>query len=175
MSDASGFGGGPQLADFKLDKLLYAKVPSKKPESPSLLDSVKRTEKQTFPTGEAFHFDSELAKRTTNLYCAYIHSPGPKAAYQLCGYIVYLRTKTLTRIHKVCVVEGLRGQGVGKFMMEKVIEELKRSGATDVDLWVDEERAAAKRLYEKCGFMEKEIVADYYGKGRAGLRMRLEF
>ena len=162
-------------AGFDINKLMYAKVPSKKAESAPLLDAVKRTEKQTFPTGEAFQFDSELAKRTTNLYCAYLHTVASISPYQLCGYVVYLRTKTLTRIHKVCVVESLRGNGVGRFMMAKVIEELGRSGAGEVDLWVDKGREPARRLYKACGFEEMESVENYYGKGRTGIRMRLEF
>jgi len=161
-------------ADLDLSKLMYAKVPSKKAESAPLLDAVKRTEKQTFPTGEAFQFDSELAKRTTNLYCAYLHTAVAILPYQLCGYVVYLRTKALTRIHKVCVVESLRGNGVGRFMMAKVIEELRRSGAGEVDLWVDEAREPARGLYKACGFEEMESVENYYGRGRTGIRMKLE-
>ncbi|KAF8422121.1 acetyltransferase [Tirmania nivea] len=161
-------------ADFDLNKLIYVKVPSKRVESAPLLDAVKRTEKQTFPTGEAFQFDSELAKRTTNLYCTYLHTVASIPPYQLCGYVVYLRTKALTRIHKVCVAEPLRGNGVGGFMMAKVIEELRRSGASEVDLWVDEGREPARRLYKACGFEEMESVENYYGKGRTGIRMRLE-
>ena len=159
---------------FNIAEVLYSKFPSKEPESSWLLNCVKRTEKETFPTAEVFHFDSELAKRTTSFYCAYIHSPGSTPPYQLCGYIVYLRTKVLTRIHKVCVVERHRRQGIGKFMMQKVIEDLKRSRASQVDLWVDEERKPARALYKACGFMEQETVKNYYGNGRTGIRMKLE-
>ncbi|KAF8458923.1 acetyltransferase, GNAT family [Terfezia claveryi] len=167
-------GNHSNEADFDLIKLMYAKVPSRTAESASLLDAVKRTEKQTFPTREAFQFDSELAKRTTNLYCAYLHTVASIPRYQLCGYVVYLRTKALTRIHKVCVVESIRGNGVGRFMVAKVIEELRRSGAGEVDLWVDEGREPARGLYKACGFKEMEAVENYYGKGRTGIRMRLE-
>lgn len=160
-------------ATIDLSKVLYAKVPSKKPESSSLLASVKRIEKQTFPPSEAFDFDSELCKRTTNLYCAYLHCPISSTPYQLYGYIVFLRTRMLTRIHKVCVVESLRGQGLGGFMIGKVIEELKRGKASEVDLWVDTQRAPARSLYRKYGFEEQETVEEYYGKSRAGVRMSL--
>ena len=58
--------------------------------------------------------------------------------------------------------------------MAKVIEELRRSGASEVDLWVDKAREPARGLYKACGFEEMESVEDYYGGGRAGGRMELE-
>lgn len=174
VDPGSSSGNGPAAADFDLGKVLYARIPSKKLESAFLLDAVKRTEKQAFPTGEAFQFDHELAKRTTNLHCAYLCIPGPKPVYYLCGYIVYLRTKALTRIHKVCVVESFRRRGVGRFMMRRVIEDLKKSGAGEVDLWVDRAREPARGLYENLEFEEMEAVKDYYGKERDGIRMELK-
>ncbi|KAF8474922.1 acyl-CoA N-acyltransferase [Kalaharituber pfeilii] len=156
-----------------LTKILYTKVPSKRPESAPLLAQIKRTEKHTFPTSEAFQFDSELVKRTTHLYCTYTHSPHLEPAYRLCGYVVFLRSKALTRIHKVCVVESLRGRGIGKMMLETVLEGLRRGGVTEVDLWVDQERAPARALYEAFAFEEKEVVENYYGEGRTGIRMSL--
>lgn len=59
-------------------------------------------------------------------------------------------------------------------MIQKVIEDLKRSRAGQVDLWVDEERTPARALYTACGFIEQESVKDYYGNGRTGIRMKLE-
>ncbi|KAL7275986.1 polarity establishment/cellular polarization [Rhizina undulata] len=109
-----------------------------------LLTSIKQIEKRTFPTNEAFHFDSELPKRTTNLYCAYL--PGPKGTFKIYGYTVYVRSKLVTRIHKVCVVEEQRGKGIGKWMVGLVLRDLKKGGSTTVDLWVDESRDAAWKL-----------------------------
>ncbi|KAI5809577.1 acyl-CoA N-acyltransferase [Peziza echinospora] len=158
-----------------LSSSIFVKLPSKGALSPALLLSIKNAEKHTFPTSERFDFDSELLKRTTNLYCLYTKESGNKPNPILLGYIVFLRTKALTRIHKVCVVESMRGQGIGTYMVTKVLKELKKGGAGQVDLWVDEARVPARALYKNCGFVEKETVLDYYGKGRNGIRMKFEF
>ncbi|RPA95592.1 acyl-CoA N-acyltransferase [Choiromyces venosus 120613-1] len=156
-------------------ELSFVKPPAKKlrDSSDPLLRSVKQVEKRTFPTGEFFNFDSELAKRTTHFYCALRESAGGSKGSELYGYIVFVRSKLVTRIHKVCVVEGQRGKGVGKWMMGLVLAELRKGGAEKVDLWVDTDREAARRLYLSCGFEEKETVNDYYSAGRHGIRMEV--
>lgn len=146
--------------------LTFTRFPSK--AYPRLLAAVKQTEKHTFPASEAFDFDSELRKRTTALFCA-LDSDG-----ELVAYAVYVRTKLVTRIHKVCVVERWRGRGMGRWMMERVLGELRRAAASEVDLWVDVARVPARRLYAACGFAEKEVVHNYYGAGRDGVRMLVD-
>jgi ribosomal protein S18 acetylase RimI-like enzyme len=155
-----------------ISRLTIVRLPSKKlPFSYRLLQAIKHTEKRTFPTNEAFDFDAELKKRSTALYCVYRDDDGDA---ELCGYAVYVRSKLVTRIHKVCVVERYRGQGVGRWMMGQVIRELQKAAAGNVDLWVDTERAPARRLYRTCGFAEMETVRDYYSKGRDAIRMQVD-
>jgi len=141
--------------------------------SDPLLRSVKQVEKRTFPAAETFDFDSELAKRTTHFYCALKGGIGDSKNLELYGYIVFVRSRLITRIHKVCVVEEQRGKGVGKWMMDLVLAELRKGGAEKVDLWVDTGREAARRLYLSCGFEDRETVNDYYSAGRHGIRMEV--
>ena len=162
------------MAAPDLTSSIFVKLPSKGAPSPALLLAIKNAEKHTFPTSEQFDFDSEIPKRTTNLYCLYAKGTSNQSNIILYGYVVFLRSKALTRIHKVCVVESMRGQGIGTYMMKKIVTELKKGGADQVDLWVDEARAPARALYTNCGFVEIEKVTDYYGKGRTGIRMKLE-
>jgi len=154
-----------------LSSLAFVRLPAKTlASSDRLLCSIKQTEKRTFPTNEAFDFDSELKKRTTVLHCVYRkQKDGP----ELCGYAVYIRSKLVTRIHKVCVVERFHGQGIGKWMVDMVLKELKKAAAGSVDLWVDAGRIPARRLYEACGFKEVQVVRDYYSPGRNGIRMQM--
>ncbi|CUS14658.1 unnamed protein product [Tuber aestivum] len=154
-------------------ELSFVKPSAKELRSPSdpLLRSVKQVEKRTFPTSEIFDFDGELAKRTTHFYCALRGSVGKSRDLELYGYIVFVRSRLVTRIHKVCVVEEQRGKGVGKWMLGLVLAELRKGGAEKVDLWVDADREAARRLYLSCGFEERETVNDYYSAGRHGIRM----
>jgi ribosomal protein S18 acetylase RimI-like enzyme len=161
------------MADIMdLSKLAFIKLPSKKLGSGSdiLLNSIKQVEKRSFPSNEAFDFNTELPKRTTNLYCAFAKTGNEP---ELCGYIVYVRSKLVTRIHKVCVVEKKRGQGIGRWMMDHVLVDLKKGGAGIVDLWVDKNREIARKLYEACGFEKRETVENYYSGGRDAVRMEI--
>ncbi|KAI5784665.1 acetyltransferase, GNAT family [Geopyxis carbonaria] len=158
------------MADLPLDlnSLSFTKLPAKSLKaSRDLLAGIKNVEKRTFPTKEAFEFDNELRKRTTSLYCAYDEHA------KLYGYVVYVRSKLATRIHKVCVIEQYRQKGVGKWMMSLVLRELQKGAAGKVDLWVDTAREPARRLYHACGFQEKEVVQNYYSAGRDGVRMEI--
>lgn len=93
---------------------------------------------------------------------------------ELFGYVVYVRSKLVTRVHKVCVVEERRGQGVGKWMLGFVLADLKKGGTGTVDLWVDKSREVARKLYITCGFEERETVENYYSAGRDAIRMEIE-
>jgi ribosomal protein S18 acetylase RimI-like enzyme len=153
--------------------LAIVRLPSKAVSSSGqLLQAIKQTEKRTFPSSEAFDFDAELKKRTTALHCVYYQSAN--GGTELCGYSVYVRTKLVTRIHKVCVVERYRGQGIGRWMMEQVLRVLENTSAASVDLWVDAERIPARSLYRACGFLDMEMVRDYYSPGRDGIRMQMD-
>lgn len=153
-----------------LNSLRFTKLPSKSLKaSQDLIAGIKNVERRSFPTNEAFEFDNELGKRTTSLYCA--HDENAK----LYGYVVYVRSKLVTRIHKVCVLEKYRRKGIGKWMLSLVLQELRKGAAEKVDLWVDTAREPARRLYHSCGLQEKEIVQNYYSAGRDGVRMEIHY
>lgn len=156
-----------------LSKLTFVKLPSKKlgADSDFLLSSIKKVEKRTFPSNEALDFNVELPKRTTNLWCAITQAD---KKLELFGYVVYGRSKLVTRVHKVCVVEEQRGKGIGKWMLGLVLVDLKKGGAGTVDLWVDKNKEVARRLYITCGFRERETVENYYSPGRDAIRMAIE-
>jgi ribosomal protein S18 acetylase RimI-like enzyme len=163
------------MSDSRLDttSLSFTRIPSKTVRpSELLLSAIKQVEKHTFPSNEAFDFDSEIKKRTTSLYCVYRQEKD--GCVELYSYAVYIRSKLVTRIHKVCVVERYRMQGIGKWLMGQLLRELVKASATNVDLWVDSSRIPARRLYMSCGFLEKETVRGYYSSNRDGIRMELE-
>ncbi|KMU73456.1 acetyltransferase [Coccidioides immitis RMSCC 3703] len=96
------------------------------------------------------------------------------SATNVIGYAVYVRMKGTALLHKVCIAEPYRGQGVGRQLMAYIEQRLRREGCQAVQLWVDKDRAAARRLYARCGFEEQETVENYYGNGRTGIKMALE-
>ncbi|OAX84928.1 hypothetical protein ACJ72_00714 [Emergomyces africanus] len=102
--------------------------------------------------------------------------PPSSTTVVVIAYALYVRQRDTALLHKICVSEPFRGQGVGKQLLEYVIEQQLRrqeSGCLAVQLWVDEKREVARRLYGSCGFVEVEGVEDYYGPGRKGVRMVL--
>ena len=57
-----------------------------------------------------------------------------------------------TLVEAVRVESSLRGQGIGKAMMQWVVEESRRRGCRLVQLTSHEDRKEAHRFYESLGF-----------------------
>jgi ribosomal protein S18 acetylase RimI-like enzyme len=58
------------------------------------------------------------------------------------------------------VVPELRGQGIGRALMEEAIEAARAEGATYMDLGTSEDDVAARALYESLGFSNREGKPD---------------
>ena len=58
------------------------------------------------------------------------------------------------------VVPERRGQGLGRALMEAAIELARREGADTMDLGTSEDDVAARALYEKLGFTNRERGPD---------------
>jgi ribosomal protein S18 acetylase RimI-like enzyme len=128
-----------------------------------ILTSIQSLERRTFPTSESLNLSTELSKRNTNLLYR-------QTSATVIGYILYINTSSGLRIHKVCVAKSHRRRGVATGLVERVCDVARKAGK-DVDLWVDEGRVPARECYTRCGFVERETVVDYYGRGRNGIRM----
>ncbi|KAF9887472.1 hypothetical protein FE257_010189 [Aspergillus nanangensis] len=135
------------------------------------LAQIARVEKKTFPAKEAFAFGEELWKKKPNTKVLYA-TLGPHSS--VIAYAVYVRQKGVALLHKVCVVEGYRRQGVGMELMNYIRQRLQKEGCQYVQLWVDKARDAARSLYVRNGFEEREEIPDYYAPGRKGIRMVLD-
>ncbi|TKA69942.1 hypothetical protein B0A49_09953 [Cryomyces minteri] len=127
-----------------------------------LLSEVVRAEKKTFRSSEAFDFEAELKKRNTHLVLA---TKTVGDSEKLCAYLVYLRMKRVTLIHKVCVLAEHRRQGIGKTLISFLRVRLKREGCDEMRLWVDEARKPAVSLYTSCAFEQISASPNYYGPG----------
>jgi axial budding pattern protein 2 len=86
-----------------------------------------------------------------------------------------VRHRNTALLHKLCVLEAYRRNGIGeRLLLHATREKLVNEGCERVQLWVDKSRSPARNLYAKCGFEEKEEVLDYYSAGRTGIRMVLD-
>lgn len=76
----------------------------------------------------------------------------------------YLRTMwdqgLSTYLEELYVVPALRGQGIGRALLEAAMETARAAGATHMDLNTGETDAAARALYESVGFTNREGKAD---------------
>ena len=60
-------------------------------------------------------------------------------------------------VDTMAVDEEYRGKGIGTEMFDYLKEVAKNRKCDGIELQVNAKNAAAKRMYEKCGFTEKSI------------------
>jgi ribosomal-protein-alanine N-acetyltransferase len=90
------------------------------------------------------------------------------------GYAVgMIRYGAIGHIVSIAVVEGCKGRGVGRKLLEGLMEGLAALGAKVMRLEVRESNIRAIRLYRAAGFEEKEKIKNYYADGESALVMRL--
>ncbi len=76
------------------------------------------------------------------------------------------------RIYGVAVAHSAKGQGIGRALVETLIDKLEAQSITRIYLEVRADNTPAMTLYESLGFEPIAILADYYADDIHGLRMR---
>ena len=71
---------------------------------------------------------------------------------------------TIFKLHKIYVLPSQQGKGTGRFVINKVMEEIGQNGATKLELQVNRNNKA-KKFYEKLGFTIREEIKLDIGKG----------
>ena len=142
----------------------------------AVVNQVRQIERRVFPKAEALNFDNELKKRNTELSLVRLIAAGGMLTAEnaaIIGYAVVCRVRNTALLHKVCVVERCRRQGIARALLLHTIERLRTQSCKSIGLWVDSAREPAVLLYQSLGFVEAERVTEYYGSGRAGIKMVL--
>lgn len=80
------------------------------------------------------------------------------------GFVLSHRVDAEAEILLVALDPGERGRGIAAKLLGRHMARLAAAGVTHVFLEVDEENAAALRLYERAGFREVGRRAGYYRK-----------
>ncbi len=90
----------------------------------------------------------------------------------LAGFAVgYLTRRRTAHVVTLDVGPGERRRGLGKALLEALLERLARAGALEARLEVSTENTGAIAFYEKLAFRVRRPLPGYYGPGRDGLEM----
>jgi ribosomal protein S18 acetylase RimI-like enzyme len=63
-------------------------------------------------------------------------------------------------LEELYVAPARRGEGIGRALLEAVMEAAREEGATHIDLGTSEDDTAARALYESAGFTNREGAPD---------------
>ena len=90
----------------------------------------------------------------------------------LAGFAVgYLTRRRTAHVVTLDVGPGERRRGLGKALLEALLERLARAGALEARLEVSTENTGAIAFYETLAFRVRRPLPDYYGPGRGALEM----
>lgn len=85
-----------------------------------------------------------------------------EAPKRIIGYVAIQFVADEAEISNIAVCPDARGRGAGRAMLEKAVDSLFERGVEAIFLEVRESNAAAKKLYESCGFEPVGRRKDYY-------------
>ncbi len=96
---------------------------------------------------------------------------------RIVGYAsVYFRKNSrISHLESIAVDPDYQGRGLGKMLLDEVEKISIGMNCTLIVLETFEKNAAALRLYERSGYLEREIVTDYYHIPYEGSRNAVRF
>ncbi|MCA1625824.1 MAG: GNAT family N-acetyltransferase [Acidobacteria bacterium] len=75
-----------------------------------------------------------------------------------------LKNKNAVELHRIYILERAKGKGVGGELMNRCLETARAKGYETIWLGVWEENPAARKFYEKLGFVKVGELQFPYGK-----------
>ena len=128
-----------------------------RPMSPGDLSDVLEIERASFPTPWAESTFRNLMRRANARLWVAESLDGATL-----GYAVAWFASDEAELGDLAVNPGARGQGVGRALLDAVLEGVRGQGIRSVFLAVRESNDAARRLYERAGFETVGRQAGYY-------------
>ena len=128
--------------------------------SPADLDGVLEIEAASFnnPTTREW-YEGEL-KRPEVCFIYVLRTPDQPVA----GFCAFWRVAEQIHINNLAIRPELRGQRLGSRLLQAVIAEATRLGASHATLEVRRSNLPAIRLYEQAGFSQAGVRPNYYTK-----------
>ena len=129
--------------------------PAAKEDNPA----IAAMEAATFPSGASESFLASLIDGAGAVLAA-------AEGGALLGYAWYQLVLDEGYVGNVAVAESCRRQGVGTALVRAMLADAGERGAAFLTLEVRESNAAARRLYERCGFETVGVRRNYYERPR---------
>lgn len=122
------------------------------------LDAVVEVEAESFhrPTSREWYVN-ELA-RPDVCYIYVVRADGLPVA----GFCAFWRIADQIHINNLAIRPALRGRGLGRLLLARVLEEGDAMAAPSATLEVRRSNAPALRLYERAGFRVTGVRPSYY-------------
>lgn len=89
------------------------------------------------------------------------------------GYVISRMVNTSGHVLAIAVDPKHRNRGIGRALMNVVIEKLREFGLEDIYLEVRISNTAAINFYKKLGFEEKGIIRSYYSDGEDAVILKI--
>lgn len=126
------------------------------------LDELLALEAACYPPNQAYSRDEYRYALTVAKAVNLVWEEGGRIA----GFIgaFHHRTWRVGHIYTVNVHPGERGRGLGVRLMAECHRRLEALGMERVVLEVNVENTAAMRLYERCGYEQRQRLPNYYAQ-----------
>jgi [ribosomal protein S18]-alanine N-acetyltransferase len=127
------------------------------------LDAVLEIEQASFnnPTTREW-YESELER--PDVCYVYLIKTAPHAgdAPAIAGFCAFWKVVDQIHINNLAIRPALRGRGLGRALLARVLDEAAKIGAPHATLEVRRSNTAARQLYEGAGFTLAGVRTSYY-------------
>ncbi len=124
------------------------------------IDAVYCIEQEQFPHPWKKKF--LVSELSNNL--AYFYVSEEKQTKEIAGYIIFWIIEETLELHDIGVKGTFRKRGVGRRLMEKMLERAAQRGVEEMFLEVRRSNKNAIRFYEAFGFKQVGERKNYYGE-----------
>ena len=90
---------------------------------------------------------------------------------RVVGFIIGYTSGRGGAVYTLDVHPAYRKKGIGSKLVLALEEELRAQGARAIRLEAALENPEARELYRKAGYSERELVKNYYGRGKDAVRL----
>lgn len=91
---------------------------------------------------------------------------------QISGAASFIKNRKSAFLIGVWVKTGMQRQGYGENLLKQAFAELEKSRIEEIELTVQENNVAARKLYQKLGFRVNRRIKDFYGPRQDRLLLR---